>query len=66
MRPHLEGIEMQDERRQRQPQIIQFFGPGVVPVIHGGFTCGLRRVLSVDGARPAPRRPKLTEHPRNV
>jgi hypothetical protein len=26
---------LQDERRQRQPQIIQFFNPGVVPVLHG-------------------------------
>jgi hypothetical protein len=37
MRPHFEGIELQDERRQRQPQIIQFFDPGVVAGLHGEF-----------------------------
>jgi hypothetical protein len=37
MGPHFEGIEMQHERRQREPQIIQFFGPGVIRVIHGEF-----------------------------
>jgi hypothetical protein len=54
MVPHFEGIELQHERRQRESQIIQFFGPGVVPVIHGGFTCSSRRVLSIDGARQRP------------
>jgi hypothetical protein len=51
MGPHFEGIEMQHERRQREPQIIQFFGPGVICVIHAGFACGSRRALSTDGAR---------------
>jgi hypothetical protein len=34
IRSHFEGVELQGERRQRQPQIIQFLGPRVVPVIH--------------------------------
>ena len=46
MRPHFESIEVQDERRQRQPQIIQFFNAGIVPVFHGEFAYGLRRTLS--------------------
>jgi hypothetical protein len=54
MRPHFESIELQDERRQRQPQIIQFFDPGVVPVLHGDFACGLRRALSIAAARGHP------------
>jgi hypothetical protein len=47
MRLHFESIEVQDERRHRQPQIIQFFDPGVVPVLHGEFACGLRRAMSM-------------------
>jgi hypothetical protein len=35
--PHFEGIQLQDERRQRQLQIIQFFGSSVVPVFHDEF-----------------------------
>lgn len=31
---HLESIKMQGKRRQRQSQIIQFFDPRVVPMIH--------------------------------
>jgi hypothetical protein len=46
MRPHLESIELQDERRQRQPQIIQFFNASVVSVLHAEVACGLRRALS--------------------
>jgi hypothetical protein len=33
LHPHFENVQLQDERRQRQLQIIQFFGSGVVPVI---------------------------------
>jgi hypothetical protein len=35
-RAHFEGVELQGERRQRQLQIIPFFGARVVPVIPGG------------------------------
>jgi hypothetical protein len=35
--PHFEGIQLQDERRQRQLQITQFFGSSVVPVFHVEF-----------------------------
>src|ERR1700753_1614189 len=31
---HLEGIQMQGECRQRQPQIMQLLDPSVVPMIH--------------------------------
>jgi hypothetical protein len=42
---HLEGVELQSECRQRQPEIIQFFGPRVIAVIHGtihGSKCHVR------------------------
>ena len=37
MYSHFEGVELQHERRQRQPQIIQFPGPGIVAVFHDEF-----------------------------
>jgi hypothetical protein len=39
-RAHFESVELQSECRQRQPQIVQFLGSQVVPVIPGG--CRLR------------------------
>src|SRR5436189_5717994 len=36
LQTHFEGGKLQSERRQRQPQIIQFSSPRVVPAIHGG------------------------------
>ena len=35
MQTHIEGGKLQSKRRQRQPQIIQFCSPRVVPAIHG-------------------------------
>src|SRR5216684_3519635 len=32
-RPHFEGVELQGERRQRQPQIIELFGPRGVALV---------------------------------
>jgi hypothetical protein len=34
---HFEGIELQGERRQRQPQIVQFFSPRLIPAIPGEY-----------------------------
>jgi hypothetical protein len=34
---HFEGIELQGERRQCQPQIVQFFSPRLIPAIPGGY-----------------------------
>jgi hypothetical protein len=54
IRSHFEGVELQGERRQRQPQIIQFLGPRVVPVIHDecrAVQC--RQCPSIARRRPA-------------
>src|SRR6266700_1697200 len=53
-RAHFEGVKLQSERRQRQLQIIQFFGARVVPVVAGG--CRLRFAAGNihDGTRHAP------------
>jgi len=32
---HFEGVELQGERRQRQPQTLQFLGPRIMPAIRG-------------------------------
>jgi hypothetical protein len=45
--PHFEGVELQGERRKRQPQIVRFFDPRIVSVLHGGF--GLRFEASAVG-----------------
>src|SRR6267154_2560069 len=58
-RAHFEGVELQRERRQRQPQISQFFGARVVPVVPGGcrlrFAAGnIHRWYSAHPRRPQP------------
>src|SRR5882672_10098668 len=58
-RAHFEGVELQRERRQRQPQISQFFGARVVPVVPGGcrlrFAAGnIHGWYSVHPRRPQP------------
>jgi hypothetical protein len=37
LQTHFEGGKLQSERCQRQPQIIQFHSPRVIPAIHGGY-----------------------------
>jgi len=43
-RPHFEGVELQRERRQRQPQIIELFGSRVVAMTRSAVACGSMRV----------------------
>jgi hypothetical protein len=45
LRPHVEGVELQDERRRHQLRIIRFFDRGVIFLRHDGF--GLRFEASV-------------------
>jgi hypothetical protein len=55
MYPHFEGVELQHECRQRQPQIIQFPGPGIVAVFHDEFR------LRFGAPLPADRKPRHTD-----
>jgi hypothetical protein len=64
--PHFEGIQLQDERRQRQLQITKFFGSGLVAVFHDELCLRLETGV-VDGGRAlVPRRPEPAGLPRNV
>jgi hypothetical protein len=42
-RPHFEGVELQGKRRQRQPQIIELFGPRVVAMTRSAAALGSMR-----------------------
>src|ERR1700730_14797796 len=42
-RPHFEGVEMQGERRQGQPQIMELFGSRVVAINRSAVACGSMR-----------------------
>ena len=42
-RPHFEGVEMQGERRQGQPQIMELFGSRVVAITRSAVACGSMR-----------------------
>jgi hypothetical protein len=42
-RPHFEGVEMQGERRQRQPQIIELFGSRVIAITRSAVARGSMR-----------------------
>jgi hypothetical protein len=55
MYSHFESVELQHERCQRQPQIIQFPGPGIVAVFHDEFR------LRFEAPPPADRKPRHTD-----